>query len=166
MFCGNAALGYESTPMRFSQITDGLSSTIMLAEAYSWCEGLGRTAFLAWHNGGGGLNYGGVHNFGLTYSLGDNQISIGGANPVTVASTLGFPNPSLNPNLIFNFQIRPSPTSTGADGCDNLTVQSGHQTLQIAMGDGSVRSVSPSLDINTWAFLLLPMDGNPVSLDN
>ena len=166
MFCSISSLGYESPPMRFSQVTDGLSNTIMLAEAYSWCEGLGRTAFLAWHNGGGGLSYGGVHNFGLTYDLSNNEISIGGGAPVPVANALGFPNPSLDLPLIFNFQIRPSTTATGAGGCDNLTVQTGHDTLQIAMGDGSVRSVSASLDPNTWAYLLLPADGNPASLDN
>ncbi len=70
--------GYTAWPQTFNNVTDGLSNTIMLAEAYAWCEGRGRTAFLAWHTGQGGFSppassngvgVNGVHNFGLTFPV-------------------------------------------------------------------------------------------------
>ncbi len=71
-----ATAGYTARPQNFMNVTDGLSNTVMLGEAYAWCEGIGRTAFLAWHTGQGGfappnssngLPVNGVHNFGLTF---------------------------------------------------------------------------------------------------
>jgi hypothetical protein len=168
------AAGYAAAPQKFANVTDGLSNTILLAEAYSFCEGRGRTALLAWHiNGLGGFYppassngtaVNGVHNFGLTYSLPNNQIDLG-SGPVTVQSTNGYPNPTSSFALNFYFQIRPDPVHAGAGGCDSMTVQSGHDSLNIALGDGSVRSVTKSLDPNTWAALLLPTDGTAITLD-
>ena len=93
------ALGYAAPPQKFNNVTDGLSNTVMLGEAYAWCESRGRTAFLAWWQGnlGGSTNYGGVHNFGLTYSLSSDQVSVGGANPVALQNPNGAPNPTINP---------------------------------------------------------------------
>ena len=86
--CANQpTAGYTAVPQKFANVTDGLSNTVLLAESYSWCEGRGRTALLAWHTGQGGISgYGGVHNFGLTFGLGNNQISIAGGTPVTITS--------------------------------------------------------------------------------
>ncbi len=156
--------GYQAVPQRFANIGDGISNTVFLAEAYSWCESRGRTALLAWHLGGGGNYYGGVHNFGLTFGLGSNQIDLGNG-PVTVASANGYPNPSLTSQIIFMFQIRPDPIRSGATGCASLTVQSGHDSLNVAMGDGSVRSFTMQMDKLTWAAIMLPNDGTVVSIE-
>jgi prepilin-type N-terminal cleavage/methylation domain-containing protein len=163
-----AADGYTAPPVNFSSVSDGLSNTILLAEAYAWCEGRGRTALLAWHtagNGGfsppssNGLAVNGVHNFGLTYSLGNNQIEVGG-NSFIVSAADGYPNPLADFELNFYFQIQPT-----ASKCDSLTVQTGHNMLNVAMGDGSVRAVAQGFAPNTWAALLLPNDGTVVSID-
>jgi prepilin-type N-terminal cleavage/methylation domain-containing protein len=154
--------GYQARPQAFSNVGDGLSNTVLLAEGYSWCENRGRTALLAWHLGGGGNNYGGVHNFGLTFSLGSNKIDLG-AGPVSISNANGFPNPSINPDVVFMFQVRPDPIKSGPTGCASLTVQSGHDGLNIAMGDCSVRSFSSSMDKMIWAALLLPNDGATVT---
>lgn len=158
------SLGYQAPPQKFTNVTDGLSNVVLLAEGYAWCEARGRTALLAWHLGGGGNNYGGVHNFGLTFGLGNNKIDLG-AGPVSVASANGYPNPSLSAPLVFMFQIRPDPIQSGAIGCDSLTVQTGHDALNIAMGDCSVRSFSSSMDRMTWAALMLPSDGAVVTAE-
>lgn len=164
-----AADGYTAPPAAFNSVTDGLSNTILMAEAYAWCEGRGRTALLAWHvagNGGftppssNGLAVNGVHNFGLTYSLSNNQIEVAG-NSVTVSAAYGYPNPLANFELNFYFQIQPTPSK-----CDSLTVQTGHSLLNVAMGDGSVHAVAQGFDPNAWAALLLPTDGTPVSIDD
>ena len=44
------------------------------------------------------------------------------------------------------FQVRPTAAS-----CQNLTCQTGHSGgMQVAIGDGSVRTVTPSISVATW----------------
>jgi prepilin-type N-terminal cleavage/methylation domain-containing protein len=167
---GNVANGYTAPPQSLSAITDGLSNTVLFAEGYAWCEGRGRTALLAWHTGGGGLNVGGVHNLGLTYSLSNNQVQVGTGTPVTLTNANGFPNPSTNPDLNFGFQVRPLPRShaqcpAGRDCCNSLTAQSGHNSLNVALADGSVRSLAAGLAADTWRRALLPRDGEAPGAD-
>ena len=165
-------LGYRSPSSNMASVTDGLTNTILLAEAYEWCEGRGRTAFMAWHEGSnGGVNYGGVHNFGLTYSLGTVQVSISGSQAQQIpSSTNGFRNPGANPDLVFMYQVRPlarnaATCPTGRDCCNSLTVQSGHSVLNVAFGDGSVRGFAVGMDSPVWRRLMLPADGQPTQLD-
>jgi hypothetical protein len=168
---GSASLGYTAPTQRLSAIKDGAANTIMFAEGYSWCENRGRTALLTWHNGSGGLNYGGVHNFGLTYGLSNNQIMVNGSSgSVSVKNPNGFPNPSADPDLNFYFQIRPLPKAPsacppGADCCDSMTAQTGHSALNVALADGSVRSVTKGVSPNTWRQAMLPRDGEAMGAD-
>jgi prepilin-type processing-associated H-X9-DG protein len=166
-----AAAGYAAIPQTFNSVTDGLSNTILLGEAYAWCEGRGRTAFLAWHGQSNAFTAAnstgyGTHNFGLTYTLSPttNQIVTGNGTPVA-GQTNGVPNPVIASDLNFFFQIRPSPILSGVNGCDSNTVQTGHSALNVAMADGSVRSFDGSTDPNVWALLMLPNDGQAVNLD-
>ncbi len=163
--------GYSARPRTFNSVTDGLSNTILLSEAYAYCEGRGRSAFLAWHISntggvstaatGGHAGRNGVHNFGITFNLNGNSVDVGGGPVAGLAN--GLPNPQGTFNDFF--QIRPDPVRTGTTGCDSLTVQSGHDMLHVAMGDGSVRSFSSSFDLTAWANLMLPTDGNAVNFD-
>ena len=175
---GATAQGYKSPSQQKTSIGDGLSNTILLAEAYSWCDGKGRTAYVAWHENdptanvaNGGLNVGGVHNFGITYGMPSNQIQGGTRPPVTVSAPYGYPNPAGTPLLIFEFQVVPrtlpfSQCPAGATCCNNLTVQSGHMAgLNVALCDGSVRTLRPDLDLNTWRMLILPNDGQAITVE-
>jgi len=158
---GKTADGYRARPQTLNKITDGVSNTIFFAEAYGVCEKRPRTALLTWHKGDGGFTfspYNGVHNFGLTFSLSSHQLD-DGTGPVTISYANGFPNPSQSPALNFHFQIKPHPTATGAQGCNSLTVQSPHSTLNVALGDGSVRSFSENMAQSVWLALMLPRDG-------
>jgi prepilin-type N-terminal cleavage/methylation domain-containing protein len=59
------------------------------------------------------------------------------------------------------FQVAPSPFA-----CNWYVTQSGHaSSMQAGLGDGSVRSVSPSISINTWVNACTPSDGNALGAD-
>jgi prepilin-type N-terminal cleavage/methylation domain-containing protein len=72
------------------------------------------------------------------------------------------------------FQVRP-PLGICPTCCDNWRAQTGHQAMQVALADGSVRSISGSISNNenwttldqtkTWDRLLLPADGLPLGND-
>jgi prepilin-type N-terminal cleavage/methylation domain-containing protein len=168
---GTGGQGFRAPPQKLDRITDGLSNTILLGEAYAWCEGRGRTALIAWHeNPNGGVNYGGVHNFGLTYGLNGQAIAVAGSPPAPVSRALGLGNPGDTPNITIRFQIKPLPRPfsqcpAGAECCNSLTVQSGHASLTVAMADGSVRSVTDRVSTETWGRLMMPRDGQALEAD-
>jgi prepilin-type N-terminal cleavage/methylation domain-containing protein len=59
------------------------------------------------------------------------------------------------------FQVAPSAAS-----CNWFVTQSGHTgTMNIALGDGSCRNVSPSISTTTWFNACTPNDGNPLGAD-
>lgn len=167
---GDAKLGHAAPPTRFQGIRDGLSNTVLFAEGYAWCESRGRSALIAWHTGNGGDSFGGVHNFGLTYSLTDHQVQITGQSPISLKSKDGFPNPSADPPLNFMFQIKPLARKPGScppgrECCNSLTAQTGHSSLNIALADGSVRTVNRDIGSETWYRAMQPRDGLPLGND-
>ncbi len=100
----------------------------------------------------------------MTYSLSSVQLEIDGSTgPASVTGGNGFPNPALTPDVNFMFQIRPNPTKKGLGGCNVLTAQSGHQAMNIALLDGSVRSVGANVTPSSWLSAMLPRDGIPFS---
>jgi prepilin-type N-terminal cleavage/methylation domain-containing protein len=147
-------LGYFSPPCRFTSVTDGLSNTIMLAEAYASCDGLSRIA----------LYNAGYHNLGITPGLSNATVTgTGGLLPPGLYNyPYGLPN-------TFLFQVRPSlqssPCPAGQVCCERWLAQTPHQAMNVALMDGSVCSVSGSVSQDTWTRLLLPRDGKPVGTD-
>jgi prepilin-type N-terminal cleavage/methylation domain-containing protein len=158
---GDAARGINAPSVNVNNISDGLSNTVMFAEGYAWCEGRGRVALMPWLSGNGLNNGGGVHNFGLTFALSNHQLSINGAAPVTIQASVGYPNPTQE--VVFPFQIKPRAKPAGqcggAECCNSLTVQTGHEVMLVGLADGSVRTVGRSLSVDTWRSVLLPRDG-------
>ena len=80
------------------------------------------------------------HNFGVTQS--------------------GLPSddPRLMPQDYTMFQVQPSE-------CDKLRSQTPHASMNAALGDGSVRTVSPAVSLVTWKSVLKPRDGTVVGTD-
>jgi prepilin-type N-terminal cleavage/methylation domain-containing protein len=80
-----------------------------------------------------------------------------------------FPNPNNgNPRIPVNygtagmFLVQPNPWSTK---CNSPVASTSHAAIQVCMGDGSVRSCSPSMSPNTWWMAMVVDDGNPLPAD-
>jgi prepilin-type N-terminal cleavage/methylation domain-containing protein len=59
------------------------------------------------------------------------------------------------------FQVHPEPSA-----CDPYTIQGTHPgTMQVALGDGSVRGVSGSISTRTWEYACYPFDGMVLPAD-
>ncbi len=140
--------GYYAMPQRFTSITDGLSNTVLLGEGYAVCDNLPRIA----------LYSAAYHNFGLTPGLSNATI----VNSSTLApGTYNYPNGMPN---TFPFQVQPQPLSNancpaGAECCENWKAQTPHAAMNVALVDGSVRSVRGDINPQTWTLLMLPRDG-------
>jgi prepilin-type N-terminal cleavage/methylation domain-containing protein len=62
------------------------------------------------------------------------------------------------------FQVQPG-QGTCPTCCDNWRAQTGHSSMNVALGDGSVRGVTASVSQATWTAALLPRDGLPLGND-
>jgi hypothetical protein len=49
--------------------------------------------------------------------------------------------------------------------CDSLTVQTGHNSLNVARADGSVRMIAPGMSSAAWCLAVLPRDGPALGSD-
>jgi prepilin-type processing-associated H-X9-DG protein len=79
------------------------------------------------------------------------------------------PYPYGMPNT-YMFQVQPRPlnySQCGAAGncCNNWTTQTGHPTMNVAMGDGSVKAVSRSVSATSWSNAMMHNDQGAVGPD-
>ena len=58
------------------------------------------------------------------------------------------------------FQVQPMPFDSPA--CNAAVAQTGHNVMNVGMGDGSVRTVAPSVNPATWWYALTPNGGEPL----
>ena len=62
--------------------------------------------------------------------------------------------------------ILPPEDSPSPEDANAWTVQSGHPgTLNVLLGDGSVRAISPMISLQTWTNAVLPNDGHTLGSD-
>jgi prepilin-type N-terminal cleavage/methylation domain-containing protein len=143
--------GYWGPPQPITNIADGTSNTILFGEGYSMCDTVGRAA----------LYPADTNNFGITWALVKGQMD-GGNNPPQ-------DYPGGIPNTLM-FQVRPLPLAfaqcpAGAECCDNWRAQTGHQTLNVALADGSVRGVAGTISQQTWNYAMQPRDRQVMAND-
>ncbi len=133
------------------QMKDGTSVTVMFAERYKNCSPDGA------HGGGCTLPawaWNTIMNGGDPWSsptFGANSDGIWQMNAAGADYSSG--------NL--GFQVGPS-----AQTCNWYVTQGGHSgSMQVGLGDGSVRGVTASLSVTTWRNACTPSDGIPLASD-
>jgi prepilin-type N-terminal cleavage/methylation domain-containing protein/prepilin-type processing-associated H-X9-DG protein len=133
--------------MRLTQITDGTSQTLMFAEKYARCDGPTRTPGGTWWARG----------------LYPNEQPPDGLSP-----DFAVPNGVLPGNCTgatAMFVLRPYPWLNGGT-CVSCNASGSHATaLNVCMADGSVRSLAPSMNPNTYWELCTTASGNILPSD-
>jgi hypothetical protein len=127
---------------------DGLSNTIFFVEKYARCG-------VANSNG---------NEFTFSTQWADRFA-------VYSAPYVGFyPNPNNgNPKIPVNygvngmFMVQPNPWQSAS--CNSPVAATSHNTMQVGLGDGSVRSCASSMSPNTWWMAMVVDDGNPLPSD-
>jgi prepilin-type N-terminal cleavage/methylation domain-containing protein len=154
--CGSAGNPWETcwdAKANFGTITDGTSNTVMFAEKLSRCNGTGNPGGTWWMRG--------VFRIGPTSGVpadsypGDRLSAVfgGGRGRDGVVFTYGINS---------KFQVAPRlPLSTSAQGgrCDRRLASTQHAVMQVALADGSVRSLSESTTGTIWFAMLTPAGG-------
>jgi hypothetical protein len=137
---------------------DGTSNTILFAEKYARCDGSGSPGGNWWMRGVFRGSTQSPSTSGAQDSFpGDRLSSVfgGGRGRDGVAWLQGTAS---------KFQVQPlRPTMTSANGgrCDRRLASTPHTVMNVALADGSVRSLSGGISAVTWAAALTPA-GNEV----
>jgi len=134
---GNPPVADVQGANRFENFTDGLSNTVMYAERYASCSSTGDTGGVYTSLWGESTDY-----WRPTFCL--NDLS-------QTPSSEGYPPCDI-------FQVQPNWLSD----CNAAVAQTPHSTMQVALCDGSVRSVSGSIATATWAAICDPRDGKAI----
>jgi prepilin-type N-terminal cleavage/methylation domain-containing protein len=129
-------------------MVDGTSVTVMFAERYMNCSPSSGGCTLpawAWNTIANGGDPWASPTFGAG-NAGLGQMNDGGAN---------FSSGSVA------FQAGPTVQS-----CNWYVTQGGHTGgMVVGLGDGSTRTVNPSMSVTTWIYACTPNDGNPLGSD-
>jgi len=142
---------------------DGTSNTVFFVERYKLCQPStgGHTdpvwAAHPWSTPNGPWA---VAAYGYTtWSVGNTGVSSAGGN--LNGYYPDFTTRSQGPGGNLAFQTSPS-----AANCNWYGAQSPHSgVMVVGLGDGSVRSVSPSINMQTWIYACVPNDGQPMGSD-
>jgi len=153
--------GYDHKPGSLqNSMPDGTSQTVIFAERYMLCQPSwgGHTdpvwAANPWSTPNGpwaipAYNYTTASN--SPYGFPNHNNGLSGYYP-----DMGWSNGGPPSNTAFQ-------TAPSIAACNWYLLQSAHTgSMQVAMGDGSVRGVAPSVSVQTWTMANHPSDGNPL----
>jgi prepilin-type N-terminal cleavage/methylation domain-containing protein len=133
---------------------DGTSNTIVFAEKYARCE-MGNPNGTCCH--GTWWMRGIFHGQKGSPNVNDSDDSYPGDNLSAVFA--GGSNWLSGPKSKFLVQPKPS-------NCNFQVASTPHASMQVAMGDGSVRGLSPTINPATWYALCTPNGGETVTDDS
>jgi prepilin-type N-terminal cleavage/methylation domain-containing protein len=166
------------TKMTFAKITDGTSNTMFFAEGYATCSNVQSytNGPYTWGNKTWTYNYnysytrGGWNFDGTYYDYSTNtSTTTTNGNNITVTSTSSYTDTPYYYGYAFDqttwqysaFQVKPP-----LNKCDYSAAQSTTSAgLLVAMGDGSVRTVSPSVSWQTFYAASTPNGGETLGND-
>ncbi len=143
---GNVAYSNLQTTLDLARIGDGTSNTVFFAEKFRTCN---QSYSPLWGHGWWNVSYMPIFAYG----------SANGATGYTAQSAYaGVVGSNSKPQVI--------PQRQWSTQCNPALTQQIHTggTL-VGMGDGSVRSVNPSVSGNTWWFALTPTGGEVLGSD-
>src|SRR5947209_3191655 len=130
-----------------ASIPDGTSNTIMFAEKYARCDS----------GGHGGVWW--MRGIVVGNDIGGQADSYPGDRFSAVfGGGIGNDGVGWQQGQASFFQVQPTQPLLDAGGqCDKTRASTPHKNIQIALADGSVRSVADTLSKATWAALLTPV---------
>ncbi|WP_010587200.1 DUF1559 domain-containing protein [Schlesneria paludicola] len=154
---------FDGSP-KIAKVTDGMSNTIMIAEKAArnqlWEKGMQRTASNPDADPSGSSDY-------LAYLSNQNNYAGGGwADPNNVEWLDGTNRNGMVGSYNSAANGDPSQTNSCAINCSNLTAHSLYSfhtgTVHVAMGDGTVRSISESISDVVLACLITRAGGEVI----
>jgi prepilin-type N-terminal cleavage/methylation domain-containing protein len=158
-YAANAQV-FDGSPSIHS-VTDGLSNTIFVSEHYGWACGESFFFGFRYDHGAHGRRFGEFPNPRPTFADGGPNVGRGIENcrdfyPITT----GNPPQSRSLNKL-TFQHTPT-----VQKCDPRLLQSSsYRGLQVAMGDGSVRLISPKISEGAFWGQITPRGGEVIFAD-
>jgi len=163
VFGGNVGWGSDQKPGSFiTAMPDGTSNTVTFAERYKLCQPSsgGHTdpvwAAHPWSTPNGPWAVAGFGYTSWSNASGIANVPNGGGN--LNGYYPDYWTHGNGPGGSIPFQTSPS-----AANCNWYAMQGAHSgTMQVALGDGSVRGVNPSVSTTTWVYACVPNDGTPL----
>jgi prepilin-type N-terminal cleavage/methylation domain-containing protein len=158
---GNYQTVWDGKATLQASIPDGTSNTIMWAEKYSRCDGGG---------GGGCWWYRGVFHFSAGMGVGNEDSYPGDGFSCVFGGGVGLGGIAWTQGRNSLFEVQPQypynySTDTPSGQCLRTLASTPHTTMQGAMADGSVRSISSAISAVTWAALVTPSAGDELGAD-
>jgi prepilin-type N-terminal cleavage/methylation domain-containing protein len=146
-------------------MTDGTSQTVLVAEGYASCYGYASTAnnytsssrYSYWP----GYYYDYTYLYNITYNYTGSYYTSRGLTSQTYTYSYNYGAPKFTPVAGKTFQ--PRPTQNQCDGSLPQGLSSG--SIQLLVGDGSVKSVAQSVTPTTWGAALTPTGGEVLGND-
>jgi prepilin-type N-terminal cleavage/methylation domain-containing protein len=136
--CDDEVRGRWEGRKKLSQVTDGLSKTVLFAEKYAQC---------------------GPPSGGNLWARWD---QIDGWQP-SIASFFGPIDAKGRPSTLPMFQVAPAlPLDPRKSGCNAFVAQTPHTSMNVCHGDGSVRTVSDSVEPLLWSAALTVAGGDDI----
>jgi hypothetical protein len=145
--------GKARIPTTFS---DGQSNTIVFAEKYSRCDG---------HGLGGTWWMRGVFHGAQSFSKGSDDSYPGDRLSAVFGGGRGSDGTIWLSGTASLFLVQPQNFGQNPGPCKKELASTPHISMNVALGDGSVRNVSASISALTWAQALTPAGGEVLGPD-
>ena len=162
-----AANKLDGSKSLVNAMPDGTSNTVMFAHAIKACSNSvwvdpqytvngTRVTDWAWYPWDGFNGQWNAPAFGFATYVARN----GKNSNITGAKGMDFSSGQTVPPSGIPFQVNPA-----ANQCNWNVPTSAHAVMLAGLGDGSVRSVSPSISVTTWWQACVPNDGGVLGTD-